>query len=78
MKDKIMNYNNRQMTNVLHEVRFPIRRENVLLTDFQRDWQCVGSHLKGKNKYTYLIFYMDIKKSYRFFPSVFLHISYHW
>lgn len=47
MKDKIMNYNNRQMTNVLCEVYFPIRRKNVLLTDFQRDWQFIESHWKG-------------------------------
>lgn len=40
-----MNYNNRQMTNVLHEVHFLVRRENVLLTDFQRDWQFVESQL---------------------------------
>lgn len=38
-----MNYDNRQVTNVLHEVLFLVGRENVLLRDFQRDWQFVES-----------------------------------
>lgn len=40
-----MNYNNREMTNVLHEVHLLVRRENILLADFQRDWRFVESQL---------------------------------
>lgn len=52
MKDKIMNYDNRQVTNVLHEVLFLVRRENVLLRDFQRDWQFVEPIIGTKEIYT--------------------------
>lgn len=52
MKDKIMNYDNRQVTNVLHEVLFLVRRENVLLRDFRRDWQFVESIIGREGIYT--------------------------
>lgn len=47
-----MNYDNRQVTNVLHEVLFLVRRENVLLRDFQRDWQFVESIIGKEEIYT--------------------------
>lgn len=52
MKDKIMNYDNRQVTNVLHEVLFLVGRENVLLRDFQRDWQFLESIIGKEEIYT--------------------------
>lgn len=52
MKDKIMNYDNRQVTNVLHEVLFLVVGENVLLRDFQRDWQFVESIIGKEEIYT--------------------------
>lgn len=55
-----MNYDNRQVTNVLHEVLFLVRRENVLLRDFRRDWQFVESIIGKEEIYTYTYTYICI------------------